>query len=324
MNIASFVTRLDLRSKNLREFPSCFWDCENLTSMFLGDNRLIYLPEELVGLSRLSEIDACSNRMMFFPPVLCRLPALEIVRLDRCDIGRIPGRFHPKRLRHLSIAENRIESLDELCLPAFSALSTLNLRLNRLRSLPVDIGKLASLEELDLSENRLEALPAEITRLSRLKVLRIQGNSLEALPESIGALTSLQHLHIGGNHLEELPASIGRLHALESLSAENNLLVTLPSSIGGLRNLRSLDISGNRISSLPKEFAHLSALRSCNAAQNHLKDLPSGDNAGGLPSLEYMSILENAFSGDWWPPAIYLRAVTTVFPRESGESAASL
>ena len=70
---------------------------------------------------------------------------------------------------------------------------------NQLTSLPVEIGKLASLEFLYLDRNKLLSLPTEIGQLVSLGCLDLQRNPLTRLPIEIGKLTSLSTLRLQSN-----------------------------------------------------------------------------------------------------------------------------
>ena len=64
---------------------------------------------------------------------------------------------------------------------------------NELKELPPGIGNLKSLAELALFTNQLVSLPDEFCRLSKLTELWLYDNRLESLPEAIGNLSSLRY-----------------------------------------------------------------------------------------------------------------------------------
>jgi len=77
---------------------------------------------------------------------------------------------------------------------------------NRLRSLPVEIGRLQLLEELVLSENNLEEIPSSITGIAALRVLKLQANKLKILPYDLAEVQTLEELDCSNNEsLEMVP-----------------------------------------------------------------------------------------------------------------------
>lgn len=77
-----------------------------------------------------------------------------------------------------------------------------------IKSLPVEIGKLAELCVLWLNNNELTLLPAEIGKLKKLRKLYLYDNHLTSLPTEIGWLTELKELDVSGNPLKSPPPEI--------------------------------------------------------------------------------------------------------------------
>lgn len=102
----------------------------------------------------------------------------------------------------------------------------LDLSIQRLKTLPPEIGKLTSLEELALDVNNLVTLPPEIGNLINLKKLRLSRNRLITLPPEIANLTSLKGLWLYRNRLTTLPPEIGNLASLEILELDDNPLTS--------------------------------------------------------------------------------------------------
>lgn len=72
----------------------------------------------------------------------------------------------------------------------------LDLSMQKLRSIPEDIGKLKNLKYLDLSFNLVTSLPASIAQLPKLEVLKISGlYNMPHLPEFLYEMKHLRELH---------------------------------------------------------------------------------------------------------------------------------
>jgi Leucine-rich repeat (LRR) protein len=107
---------------------------------------------------------------------------------------------------------------------------------------PVTVTDLKTMTVLDLRYNKLTSLPDSIKYLKNLLVLDVRHNQLTSLPESIGQLENLQELWLNYNRLTSLPESIGHLHELEVLCLYGNQLTSVPESIGQLKKLLGLCI----------------------------------------------------------------------------------
>ena len=70
-------------------------------------------------------------------------------------------------------------------LGGLTALTQLDLDMNRLTSVPEELGGLTALTELVLSENRLTSVPEELGRLTALTTLDLDGNRLTSVPEEL-------------------------------------------------------------------------------------------------------------------------------------------
>eukprot|EP00939_MAST-03C_sp_MAST-3C-sp1_P000738 g738.t1 len=132
------------------------------------------------------------------------------------------------------------------------SLNTLNLRGNRLRTLPNDsaMSRLWSLKRLVLSHNELRRLPESIGALTRLETLDFTNNFVQTLPRSFTKLARLGEMYAGGNNVGQLPRTFGRLKSLRRVDLDDNSLDSLPGSFADLRRLVSLNLGRNELLSL--------------------------------------------------------------------------
>lgn len=195
-----------------------------------------------------------------------------------------PNPFPPSRtgrlsrLLHLHASDNALEALPE-SLSECSALQTLDVARNRLRSLP-SLRRMRGLREVDFRENALTETPAlpHTDQLQRLflgappcaprtgggggspdplvpaycrlfspilappgfnRLREIDGDAIS------GIGPGLVLLDVRDNALRELPASLARLTSLTTLDASNNELGELPPSLGYVKPLRQVLVHGN-------------------------------------------------------------------------------
>lgn len=107
-------------------------------------------------------------------------------------------------LRHLFLADNRLEDdvFNELVL--LPELRILNLSYNQLYDIPPKtIKRWNNLTELYLSGNDLSSIPAEdLEEGSNLKVLHLNANKFQTLPAELGKVQKLAILDVGSNMLK--------------------------------------------------------------------------------------------------------------------------
>nr|POF13462.1 adenylate cyclase [Quercus suber] len=126
-----------------------------------------------------------------------------ISRKDSTLSSRLATTFS-STLRHLFLADNRLEDdvFNELVL--LPELRILNLSYNQLYDIPPrTMRRWPSLTEMYLSGNDLTSLPAEdLEDLSMLKVLHLNGNKFQVLPAELGKVQTLAILDVGSNMLK--------------------------------------------------------------------------------------------------------------------------
>ncbi|KAI5364198.1 Putative ras-associating (RA) domain, adenylyl cyclase class-3/4/guanylyl cyclase [Septoria linicola] len=124
-------------------------------------------------------------------------------RKDSTLSNRLAATFSSS-LRHLFLADNRLEDdvFNELVL--LPELRILNLSYNQLYDVPArTIRKWTHLTELYLSGNDLTSIPSEdLEEGSSLKVLHINNNKFQVLPAELGKIQRLAILDVGSNMLK--------------------------------------------------------------------------------------------------------------------------
>lgn len=170
-------------------------------------------------------------------------------------------------------------------------LKFLDLRNNKLKTLPPEIGQLTNLNGLHLGQNELTALPPEIGKLKKLERLYLANNQLTELTDAIGTLSNLTEIYLSSNRLEFLHPAIGELKNLKQLSLSKNQLTVLPDEIKGLESLKWLDVSDNKLTTLPVNLKNLTQLSELDVSTNTIKILPS--EIGSIVSLNQLKLNYN-------------------------------
>ncbi|XP_010453970.2 PREDICTED: disease resistance protein RPP5-like [Camelina sativa] len=286
----SYLVELDMSDcQRLRVLPSSVRNLVSLKSMNLdGCKHLENLPDTLQSLTSLEtlEVSGCLN-VNEFRRVATNI---EVLRISETSIEEVPARiYNLSQLRSLDISENK-----------------------RLKSLPLSISELRSLEKLKLSGcSLLESFPPEICQtMSCLRWFDLDRTSVKELPESIGNLVALEVLQASRTAIRRAPWSIARLSRLQVLAIGNSFytpegllhslcpplsrfddlrvlslsnmnMTEIPNSIGNLWNLLELDLSGNNFEFIPASIKRLTKLNrlnlnNCQRLQALPDELPRG------------------------------------------------
>jgi Leucine-rich repeat (LRR) protein len=173
--VLQHVTQLDLNSRGLTCVP---WEIRLLTRLqwlFLHDNQLTTLPEDLFrGLERLQVLTLCNNRLTALPEGLFRgLAELEVLHLSHNQLTFLPeGLFQGlTRLRNLSFNDNQLTTLPGGLFQGLQGLLYLHLFNNRLVSFPEGLFlELEELRELYFNHNQLAILPEDLFESAAHKI----------------------------------------------------------------------------------------------------------------------------------------------------------
>lgn len=182
-----------------------------------------------------------------------------------------------KQLRSLDLSGNLLLSLES---PTFSGLeetlNVLNLRGNRIASLPFKPLALTNLLSLDLSNNLITEVPrmsfSMVTSLTHLNLSR--NPQLGSIPSSVlHPLANLEVLDLSHTALKVLsPELLMRSISLNWLSLAENLIQDITESVfQNLMNLTYLDLSNNHISNIRTgSFSQLTRMRRLDLQGNRL------------------------------------------------------
>lgn len=180
-NLGHGLRLLDMSANKIEQLPINVAVLRNLKSLFLNQNRLTLLPNELGNLVRLELLSLSYNFIYTLPPTFSLL----------------------LNLREVKLSSNRLQEFP-LELAYLPNLNVVDLSLNKIEALP-DTG-LATMTAMDvnLNENLLQHLGEDLWKCPRLKILRLQNNclSLNSIPESLLSESCVSTLLLEGNLFE--------------------------------------------------------------------------------------------------------------------------
>uniref|UniRef100_A0A673JR69 Leucine-rich repeat-containing protein 40 n=1 Tax=Sinocyclocheilus rhinocerous TaxID=307959 RepID=A0A673JR69_9TELE len=298
---------LDLSNNHLMDIPESLVNLKNLVKLNLSCNKLKSLPPAISQMKNLIMLDCSQNQLESIPPVLAQMESLEQLYLRHNKLRFLPELPCCKTLKELHCGNNQIEILEADHLKHLSALSFLELRDNKVKSLPEEITLLQGLERLDLTNNDISSLPCGLGTLPKLKSLTLEGNPLRGIRRDVltkGTGELLKYLRSrqpdGGSKEEPKTA------------------MTLPSqakiNVHAIKTLKTLDYSEKHEASIPDEVFDAvddSPVANVNFSKNQLMAVPSRNNLlislpmelEGLTKLRSVILSFNRFKS--FPEVLY-------------------
>ncbi|OCT93560.1 leucine-rich repeat-containing protein 58-like [Xenopus laevis] len=208
---------LELVSENKRK---------DVQQLLLPHNRLVFLPPLVASLSHLHLLDISNNNLVYIGDEILGLTKLKtlLAKNNRLDEFSFPKEMGRMRLEVLNLSGNRCEEIPEQFLQ-IPTLKSLSLGGNRLKSIPAEIENLISLEFLYLGGNFISSIPPELANLPYLSYLVLCDNRIQSVPPQLAQVHSMRSLSLHNNLLTYLPREILSLVHLQELSLRGNPLV---------------------------------------------------------------------------------------------------
>ncbi|XP_009082952.1 PREDICTED: leucine-rich repeat-containing protein 40, partial [Acanthisitta chloris] len=273
------LEELDVSNNHLTDIPTSFALLTNLVRLNLACNQLRDLPEDLSAMKSLRQLDCTKNYLETVPPKLATMASLEQLYLRKNKLRSLPEFPSCKLLKELHAGENQIEILNAENLKHLNSLSVLELRDNKIKSVPEEITVLQKLERLDLANNDISRLPYTLGNLPQLKFLALEGNPLRTIRRDLlqkGTQELLKYLRskvqddVPGPNEEPpvtamtLPSqSRVNMHAITSLKLleySEKQAATIPADMFdavGSNPVATVNFSKNQLSEVPSRLVEL-------------------------------------------------------------------
>ncbi|XP_049559153.1 leucine-rich repeat-containing protein 40 [Orcinus orca] len=263
---------LDLSNNRLTTVPASFASLSSLLQLNLSSNQLKSLPAEISGMKRLKHLDCNSNLLETIPSELASMESLELLYLRRNKLRFLPEFSSCKLLKELHVGENQIEMLGAEHLKHLNSILVLDLRDNKLKSVPDEITLLQSLERLDLSNNDISSLPCSLGEL-HLKFLALEGNPLRTIRREI--------INKGTQEILKYLRSKIKDDGPSQSDSVTETAMTLPSesrvNVHAIITLKILDYSDKQTTLIPDEVfdaVKSNIITSVNFSKNQLCEIP--------------------------------------------------
>uniref|UniRef100_A0A4W4G6V2 Leucine rich repeat containing 40 n=1 Tax=Electrophorus electricus TaxID=8005 RepID=A0A4W4G6V2_ELEEL len=257
-----------IHDNQLRTLPASIGELEQLQKLILSHNKLTELPLEIWKLINLM-LDCSCNHLESVPPVLAQMAFLEQLYLRHNKLRFLPELPSCKTLKELHCGNNQIEVLEAEHLKHLSSLSVLELRDNKVKSLPEEITLLQGLERLDLTNNDITSVPCGLGTLPKLKSLALEGNPLRTIRRELLTKGTSELLKFLRKQPDDNPKE------------EPKTAMTLPSqakiNMHAIKTLKTLDYSEKQEACIPDEVFDAvsdSVVVNVNFSKNQLTAVP--------------------------------------------------
>lgn len=175
-------------------------------------------------------------------------------------VGRLPGLPQDIMFEHVTrlvMRDMALEEIDADFLRRFPNLRELDLRDNRLLSIPAGLEHLPELRQLRLDNNQIIFALADNERLRRLRNLEdleINFNPLGIAPEVRGLL-NLRNVGLRGTALAELPENLQQLPWRGLVDLRENQIQQVNQDLQGLRaRLEQMELRGNPLDEASERY----------------------------------------------------------------------
>ncbi len=271
------LENLDLSHNDLKTLPASIGYLTKVTNLNLSHNKLTALPSEVSFLRDLSTLELTGNSLEELPDSMCDLSKMECLYLRQNLLKKMPNLRNCSHLKEMHLGSNRLEIVTEEDVSNIPNVTTLDMRDNKITSVPDELVNLQSLERLDLANNDLHSVPYALGTLPHLKSLSLEGNPLKTIRRDIlqrGTVGLLKYLR---SRLTEED-----LEALREKGTVSPVAATLGSSPPvpdkhSLRAAQALNLSKKDMATLPLEAAENALEAGVTAAdlsKNHFEQVP--------------------------------------------------
>jgi len=316
-------------TKKYYSIKEALLDSANVKSISLSGDSLVALPQEILKLKNLEEIDLESSKNLNVESVIYKLSQLnhlkklwisdvnisslngisnlkklEELYLDNVGITALPDEVsRMKNLREVNLEENPQLNMVQAfkVLSKLDRLKTLWIGKNKLSDLPDQIANLKSLEELWLDDNEFTQIPKSVKRL-KIKYVSFFSNKIKYINLKKGDLTNLTNINLCYNEFKRFPVELSCLPNLESITMWYSSVTYIPKAIEKFKKLQFLNLESNSIKKIPFQITKLTQLKVLELRGNEL-DADGVKYIYRLKNLSKLDLYQNKI--DYLEPSIW-------------------
>uniref|UniRef100_A0A8C8HHQ4 Disease resistance R13L4/SHOC-2-like LRR domain-containing protein n=1 Tax=Oncorhynchus tshawytscha TaxID=74940 RepID=A0A8C8HHQ4_ONCTS len=244
----------DLSNNQLTAVPDSLGNLNHLVKLNLSHNKLKSLPSGISVMKNLRLLDCTHNQLESIPPVLSQMASLEQLYLRHNKLRFLPE-LPSSRLKELHVGNNQIEVLEAEHLKHLSTLSVLELRDNKVKTLPEEIKLLQGLERLDLVNNDIKDSDGKGDEPDTAMTLPSQAKI------NVHTIKTRKTLDYSEKQMACVPDDVFDAVGSEPVASVNfskNQLAAVPPRVVELKDsVSDINLGFNKLTSLPLEFCML-------------------------------------------------------------------
>lgn len=268
------IRHLNLSNKSINTLHTSIKTLTFLNKLYLSENNLQELPDEIQELKRLWHLYLGNNPLQTFPLILKSMPWLITINLDYTGITELPDTLVKfPHLEAISLEGNGLDSIPSI-IPQIQTMRYLGFDDNNITTIPEDLYKL-NLRTLTLGKNNISYLSPQIGQFKEMFHFTIYNNAIDSIPETIYKCEALETFWAGNNNIKKIPDSFCDLVLLNTVQLSGNQLDSLPENFGNLTNLKNLYVDNNALAALPASIIQIQNIEKVLVGHNHLTNVPA-------------------------------------------------
>ncbi len=158
---------LNLHNNLISKLPVEVGALKRLHTLDLSNNNVSSLPHELCLVNSLIWVDLSNNDMDTLPDYFGSLVNLRVLKLSKNKLQGVPKTFFQlQRIEELDLSSNCLHEIDLGICEGLVSLKEANFESNRIQHLPRQLSTMPALATLNLRHNKLDSLPLDLLNSS--------------------------------------------------------------------------------------------------------------------------------------------------------------
>lgn len=188
---------LNMSRQGLTEFPEEAFLNPNLKVLRLYGNNIDSIPDRIGELVNLEKLYLGKNKIKYLPASIAKLKNLRILSVQYNDLLELSDSISGLvKLEQLLLNNNQLKTLPKT-IGDLKKLEVLELKYNGFEVLPDEIGNCTELQFLKLNQNNMLEIPDSLTNCRKLRELYLSGSGpLLTLPEGLCTLRYFEVLEV--------------------------------------------------------------------------------------------------------------------------------
>ncbi|KAL5016231.1 hypothetical protein ScPMuIL_005820 [Solemya velum] len=277
---AEFVLSFqDISNNQLGSLPHGLGYLTKLIKLNVSNNKITEIPPEIGCMNGLKFLDLTHNQVNSVPEDMGNLMHLEQLYIRHNQLQELPALTNCVALKELHLGNNIICEITLEHLQQLKSVSVLDLRDNKIPSLPEDITVLQVLERLDLTNNNLTGLPYSLGTINTLKSIVVDGNPMKSIRRDIVMRGTMELKKYLRSRLEVPVEPVSNPKGVVSSKGQSGVIGGGGDGINAheVGQFKNLDYSGRQAIDIPEDVLQVAVkgeVTSVNLSKNNITSFP--------------------------------------------------